>query len=142
MAHLFAYGTLMDERVMAAVAGGRPRRRGADLSGAERRAVRGERYPGLIRSSRGVVRGILYYDLDERAWARLDRFEGALYERRPVAVRLRGGAAVRAETYFVRRACHAALSGEPWAPDRFSPRARALFEKAYDGYRWLEADSE
>lgn len=50
MAHLFAYGTLMCDDIMQAVAACRPARMPGTLRGFSRRRVKGEVYPGLLQN--------------------------------------------------------------------------------------------
>jgi gamma-glutamylcyclotransferase (GGCT)/AIG2-like uncharacterized protein YtfP len=123
---LFAYGTLLLPEVMAAVAGRRLAARPALLRGFARRAVRGEVYPGLVREPGAVTRGVLYERVDPALWARLDRFEGPLYERRDVSV-TQVGRARRAATYVVRADRLAALAEAPWDPEAFARRHAARY---------------
>jgi len=90
MRNLFVYGTLMCEDIMEDVAGCLPVRLPGRLSGYERRVVKGEQYPGLVPGAAGRVDGLVYRDVPGFAWARLDSFEGDMYQRKPVLVELTG----------------------------------------------------
>ena len=87
------------------------------LDGYVRRGVIGEIFPAIVEGDRhDHVAGVLYVGLDERAWSRLDRFEGELYERR------RGEDRGRATpfTYVLGGAWRHRLGAEPWDPDAFA----------------------
>ena len=85
---LFAYGTLLFPEVLRVVAGRDLPKQPAALERFVRRRLDGELFPAIIDGGeRDRVAGALYRGLDQRSWRRLDRFEGALYERRAVRVR-------------------------------------------------------
>jgi hypothetical protein len=79
--------------VMEIVAGPGLSRQPATLDGFERRCLRGAVYPGLVFAAGERTEGVLWEGLDAGTMERIDRFEGALYERRIQAVELRGGGA-------------------------------------------------
>jgi gamma-glutamylcyclotransferase (GGCT)/AIG2-like uncharacterized protein YtfP len=118
-ARLFAYGTLAFADVMEAVAGTAFSSEAAMLDGWARCRVREAVYPGVRAAPGATVDGVLYRDVGPRALARLDRFEGALYERRLLAVRTASGDACEAWTYVVPDALAHRLADEPWDPLRF-----------------------
>ena len=120
MSTLFAYGTLLFEPVLRAVAGRAFEWRPAMLRGFVRRRVNGEIFPAIIESrAMDSVVGVIYLDLDDDAWRRLDRFEGELYARRPVVVSC-SQAEQAAFTYVLQPAFHDRLATEPWDVDSFS----------------------
>ena len=98
----FTYGSLMWADIMARVCGRPWGDRAAhevfdsdvaELFGHERRAIRGQDYPGLVplegQGPPGIaVRGVLYRGLSPQEFARLDAFEGVEYERVLVRVHL------------------------------------------------------
>lgn len=116
---VFTYGTLAFAEVMEAVAGRASASEPATLDGFVRLRVRGAVYPGVRARAGATVDGVLYRGLDAAALARLDRFEGALYERRRLAVRLARGGACEAWVYVVPDALAHRLADEPWDPERF-----------------------
>jgi hypothetical protein len=60
----------------------------------------------------------------------LDRFEGALYERRRATVTTNGRSGVEAEIYVVRANQRDRLTSEPWDPDRFAAERLESFVKS------------
>ncbi len=115
---LFAYGTLVVPAVLEALIERRPSSRPARLEGFARFRVRGAAYPGIVETPGGGVEGVVYEPLDDEALAVLDVFEGELYERRVVEVRL-ADASVAAFTYVVPLRRRTQLSDEPWDLARF-----------------------
>lgn len=81
---LFLYGTLLDPRRLAHCAGRSVALAPARLPGWRRVAMRGGRYPTLVRA-RGAVAGAVV-DVDAAALRRLSAYEGPLYELRRLAV--------------------------------------------------------
>ena len=76
----------------------------------------GEIFPAIIEGDRhDRVAGVLYVGLDDRAWRRLDRFEGDLYERRLVRIATRD-----AFTYVLAGTWRHRLAAEPWDPAAFA----------------------
>ncbi|UCE87258.1 MAG: gamma-glutamylcyclotransferase [Deltaproteobacteria bacterium] len=116
---VFAYGTLEIPAVMEAVTGRRFPRAAGTLRGFARFRVEGEVYPGLVRAPRARTAGVVYTSVDARSLERLDDFEGDLYERRPVQVRLSAGGHASAYAYVVRASGRARISTEPWDRARF-----------------------
>jgi len=117
--HVFTYGTLLFPEVMEAVAGRVFASVPATLAGFARVCVRGAVYPGAREEAGGSIAGLLHRDVDAAALARLDRFEGELYERRRVRVALGDGTSIDAEVYVVPPTFVARLEPRAWDPDRF-----------------------
>ncbi|MCC7264892.1 MAG: gamma-glutamylcyclotransferase [Candidatus Latescibacteria bacterium] len=124
--------------LLAGVAGPVLPGRAAQLFGYERRLVRGQVYPGILPGAGGVVGGVLYRGITAKGWDRLDRFEGAMYCRRPVEVQSQGGCWHRAQAYVVRPAFAAQLSAETWSLEVFAAAGKARFTAEYQGFRQLE----
>ncbi len=122
MASLFAYGTLEIPALMEAVTGRRFPEREALVRGFERRRLRRRPYPAAIPAEGAELRGRIYEDLDAATFARLDRFEGALYERRRVSAEAVGGGRLEAELYVLAPGYGAELLPEPWERDDFVAR--------------------
>lgn len=104
------------------------------LKGFFRHRVKGEHYPALSPDAGGCVEGVLYRGVPEPAWARLDRFEGEMYVRRPVRIELHGGTAVDAETYIVKPALKDLLEATEWDFSEFLRSGKAHFQERYKGY--------
>jgi gamma-glutamylcyclotransferase (GGCT)/AIG2-like uncharacterized protein YtfP len=122
MARLFSYGTLMLAEVMEIVAGRRFTARRATLAGYRRRLLRGRVYPGLLPVAGESVEGVLWEDLDPPALARIDRFEGSLYERPELRVTLASGESCAAFVYLLRPEQRALASDAAWHEAEFRER--------------------
>lgn len=101
MENLFAYGTLMCDDIMREVSGCDLSHRPGTLHGYSRRAVKGEDYPAIVADETGVVVGVIYLDVPDSAWRRLDAFEGEMYARQAVQVDLSDGVTLVAGVYVV-----------------------------------------
>jgi gamma-glutamylcyclotransferase (GGCT)/AIG2-like uncharacterized protein YtfP len=131
----FAYGSLMCPDIMARVCGHDLAGEPAELAGHVRHPVAGEDYPGVVAAPSGSVAGILYRGLDADALARLDAFEGEMYERVPVQVNPVGGQSVTAWCYiFLDRA--RLLTGD-WDHAAFLAEGKARFLARYLGFAAL-----
>ncbi|MEX0937673.1 MAG: gamma-glutamylcyclotransferase family protein [Pirellulales bacterium] len=137
MPHLFAYGTLMCEDIFRQVAGCDAARAPAVLQGFSRRQVRGEHYPALLPVDGGRVEGLVYRDLSDAAWQRLDRFEGEMYLRQEVGVELSDGTALPAFTYIVRPEYADRLEAALWEFADFLREGKERFQRHYVGYKAL-----
>ncbi len=126
---LFTYGSLMLPRVMAAVCRRELAGTPARLDAYARYALRGRGYPGLVPESGASTEGVVYAGLAQHDLARLDRFEGPLYQRVRVAVDLAEGAREHAFAYVVHPDQRGELSAQPWDLDRFARE---------DADRWIE----
>jgi gamma-glutamylcyclotransferase (GGCT)/AIG2-like uncharacterized protein YtfP len=135
--HCFTYGSLMCADIMASVCGQAFAAEDAVLDGHTRHPVQGEAYPGMVRSANGQVAGRLYLDLDALALHRLDAFEGEMYERRAVQVRLADGRLVAAQTYLFRAAFAHLLQPGEWDFERFLATGKAGFQARYVGFERL-----
>ncbi|HEV7263523.1 MAG TPA: gamma-glutamylcyclotransferase family protein [Falsiroseomonas sp.] len=84
---MFLYGTLLDSRILARLAGRAPLRRAmpARLSGFRRVRLGGTPYPTPVREA-GEVQGLLLPRLGAAAQSRLSAYEGASYALMPVRV--------------------------------------------------------
>jgi gamma-glutamylcyclotransferase (GGCT)/AIG2-like uncharacterized protein YtfP len=126
-ARLFAYGTLMLPEVMEVVAGLRCAALPARLPGHRRRLLRGAVYPVLLPAAGETVAGVLWDGLDAAALARVDRFEGAIYERALCRVVLASGEEREAFAYVLRPEHHALASAEAWDVADFRARHLGAF---------------
>lgn len=131
-ATLFAYGTLMEDAVLAAVTGKRFVSRPGVLTGYERLTVRGEVYPGIRPCQGARISGRIYSRLDAETLTRLDAFEGELYVRQQLTVHdTATGRSLTAETYVIAPAHSHCLSDQPWDPEHFRARHLQAFLAAY-----------
>ena len=130
----FAYGTFMCEDILLAVTGHRFNRTPGFLRDYRRRAVKGEVYPGILPERDGVVEGIVYRDLPDTAWARLDAFEGEMYQRQIVSVNLADdtprGVHLCRQAGFLRMARHGAN-----ADLKILQSGKKTFETHYFGFK-------
>jgi gamma-glutamylcyclotransferase (GGCT)/AIG2-like uncharacterized protein YtfP len=134
MENLFAYGTLMCNSIMREVSGCRLSAVPGTLKGYSRRCVRGEHYPAILPHRQGRVAGVLYREVPDAAWERLDRFEGELYVRRRVAVALGDGAVLLAATYVVAPEFLYRLDQADWDFAEFLQNGKTVFQRDYKGY--------
>jgi len=130
----FAYGSLMCPDILARAIGRAVSGEPALLDGYRRLAVAGEEYPGLVEAAGHSVTGVLYRDLDARAWCRLDEFEGEEYERVRVDVRLAGGDASIAWVYLFRSRYRHRLLGWDWDFEAFQREGKARFYARHVGF--------
>ena len=107
---------------MEVVAGRRFARRPAELTGFRRRRVRDAVYPGLLPAPGETVEGVLWEGIDARALARIDRFEGPLYERPELRVALGAGESCLAFVYLLRPEHRALALDIPWDEAEFRER--------------------
>jgi gamma-glutamylcyclotransferase (GGCT)/AIG2-like uncharacterized protein YtfP len=108
--------------VMEIVAGRRCASQPARLAGFRRRRVRGAVYPALVPDAGETLEGVLWQGLDGPALARIDRFEGAIYERPALDVTLGSGERRGAFVYLLRPE-HRSLAGDaPWDEVDFRQR--------------------
>ena len=135
MENLFAYGTLMCDDIMQEVSGLRLRNVPGTLAGYSRRCVKGEKYPALVPDENGSVEGVVYLNVPDSAWERLERFEGEMYARQVVGVELKDGARLRAETYVVKPNFLDHLDETDWDFARFLRNGKAGFQRHYRGYQ-------
>jgi gamma-glutamylcyclotransferase (GGCT)/AIG2-like uncharacterized protein YtfP len=141
MQHCFTYGSLMCEDIMSAVCGAQSRFVAAVLDGYRRQPVVGQAYPGMVPAAGAAVPGVLYLDLPESAWPRLDRFEGEEYERRQVVVRLDDGRAETGWTYVFRPEYAGRLVEGEWDFERFLATGKARFTARYVGFDTLGGEA-
>jgi gamma-glutamylcyclotransferase (GGCT)/AIG2-like uncharacterized protein YtfP len=137
MENLFAYGTLMCEDIMEEVSGCRLSYVPGTVRGYSRRSVRGEHYPALVLDEEGRVEGVVYRNLPNSAWDRLDRFEGEMYVRQPVQIELNDGATLPATTYVVRPEFLHRLEESEWDFANFLCNGKERFRRDYRGYQQL-----
>jgi len=112
--HLFAYGTLQLPDILHAVVGERWHGRAAVLDGYACYRIRGKPYPAIVVEPTGSVSGLLYSDVGAPELERLDRYEGELYERRTLGVRVDGTPLTAAVGYVLADRHRSLLSAQGW----------------------------
>ena len=135
---LFACGSLMCPDIMAAVSTLAREGHQAVLPGYRRLLVRGEQYPAVIPAPDTSVTGVVYHDITAEGWARLDRFEGAMYERLPVTVTYDNGTTGKVCCYIFRPVFHERLTTEDWSFDTFLQSGKTIFQQQYGGFQELD----
>ena len=137
MENLFSYGTLMCNDIMEDVSGCRLSCVPGTLRGYSRRSVRGEHYPALVPHEEGRVEGVVYRNVPDSAWGRLDRFEGEMYARQLVQIELNDGSTLQAATYVVQPEFLGHLDQTDWDFADFLRNGKASFQRHYKGYQSL-----
>ena len=132
--NFFAYGTLMCDEIMAEVSGVCPHGVPATLLGYRRLQVKAQPYPAIVANTDCRVDGIVYQNVPPSAWDRLDRFEGEMYSREIVQVRLRDGSTVQAATYVLRPQFRGCLDKAEWDFAVFLREGKGRFRRSYKGY--------
>jgi gamma-glutamylcyclotransferase (GGCT)/AIG2-like uncharacterized protein YtfP len=132
--HLFTYGTLQLPDVLQAVLGQRWSGEAALLPGYARYRVAGKPYPAIVAEPSACVAGILYSSLGEPELEQLDQYEGELYERLALRVRV-GGAERSAFSYVLRDEYRSLLSSEDWDLAAFERQHLASYLERIAGTR-------
>lgn len=83
------------------------------LYGYSRRPVKGEADPAIVADPDGRVDGIVYQDLAQSAWKRLDLFEGESYIRKNLTIHLKDSSSISAAAYVIKPQYHHCLEPEP-----------------------------
>jgi len=139
MENLFAYGTLMCADIMEGVSGCCLPAVPGILKGYRRWAVKGAEYPGIAPDEEGHVEGMVYRNIPETAWERLDRFEGDMYARQLVQIELNDGATLLAAAYVVRPQYTGYLENTEWDFPDFLRSGKTRFERHYEGFQALSS---
>jgi gamma-glutamylcyclotransferase (GGCT)/AIG2-like uncharacterized protein YtfP len=136
---LFVYGTLMVPEVIRGVCDYQQPGESAVLDGYRRRVVAGEVYPAIVPDPDEQVSGRLYRGLSSRQTQLLDAFEGEMYQRRTVSLRIAAGI-VAAEAYVLRDAYIRYLSAELWSLEAFLTDGLGRFASEYQGFDRVTSD--
>lgn len=132
---IFTYGTLMIPEVMYAVTTREFCFDNAILRGYARFTVKGESYPGIVPVTDAVTEGIIYFGVDELSLARLDAFEGDLYQRSPILAEIEGGDKFNAQAYVVKPKFRNHLSSLEWNAIEFAQKHLEAFLETYSGFK-------
>ena len=138
MRNLFAYGTLMCEDIMLEVSGCQLTPVPGTLKNYSRRKVKGEQYPAIMPHKHSDVKGVVYQNVTDSGWERLDAFEGEMYARQSVQIELDERTILSAETYVVRSEFLEHLEQTEWHFDEFLRTGKTEFQEHYQGYACIE----
>ena len=130
----FAYGTLMCADIMRKVTGNHFSHSDAKLKDYQRYALKQQVYPAIIKQTGALVCGVLYYDVPQNVWLRLDDFEGDMYARVTVKVKCSNAKIIDAETYVIRPEFQHLLGRPNWDLDEFIRTGKNQFENTYLGF--------
>lgn len=139
MQALFTYGTLMSEDIVTAVIGFVPEKKPGKITGFRRHAVKNAHYPGIKPAGSSAVEGLVYFDIDQQSWQRLDLFEGDMYARQEVVVVLEDGMQMQAYVYVVKPEFFSSLADHDWSFARFKKSGKISFVTDYDGFGSLDS---
>lgn len=117
-ANIFAYGSLMYEEIWSRVVCGSYEGLVAELDGHVTKKIKGEVYPAIIRGE-GSVRGVLYFSVSSEDIARLDSFEGKMYERTLCDVMSQDGLIRPCFFYAFREEFFGLLGDDDWDSQEF-----------------------
>ena len=135
MSHLFTYGSLMFDQVWSLLINHDYQRSYGILNGFIRKAVINEHYPVVFRTSdTDRVEGLLYYNLRDADFRKLDAFEGEFYRRQQETIVLPQGLEIDAEVYVLKNSYLHIASEHAWDPDRFLQEGMRLFIDHYFGF--------
>ena len=123
----------MYEPVWQRLVPGKHRKIRARLSGYRRFGIRGQDYPGIVKSE-GHVDGIVYLDLDGKTVRRLDEFEAECYYRTSEQVMDAENRLLDVDTYVVQNAYRSWLDGSEWDQAKFERSGLQRFLSHYHGF--------
>lgn len=134
MDDLFTYGSLMCEDIMKSVAGVELTHAKGVLRGYRRLELKNEHYPAIIEDNGSEVDGIVYFNIPEKGMTRLDNFEGKMYQRRIVEIKLVDRNIMKVSTYVFKDEYHDRLGSKEWDFAQFLERGKSAFVSNYFGY--------
>ena len=105
------------------------------LRGYSRRSVIGEHYPAIVPDKEATVEGVVYRDVPNPVWDRLDRFEGEMYKRQSVHIELNDDGMLYAETYVIQPEFLNRLDQSEWDFEDFIATGKAIFRQHYKGFK-------
>jgi gamma-glutamylcyclotransferase (GGCT)/AIG2-like uncharacterized protein YtfP len=135
MVHLFCYGSLMFTPVWSRVVQGTYDRIEAQLRGFQRRGVRDKIYPCLIPGSHeDIVDGVVYLHIHPTDMARLDAFEGDLYDRQTVTCVEAAQRSYEAAVYVLKARFRSIATDAAWDARWFATEGLPQFLRHYQGF--------
>ncbi len=88
----------------------------------------------MIEQPGAIISGVIYFDLPQDAWLRLDDFEGDMYARITVKVKCTNDTILNAETYLLRPEFQHLLGKSDWDLDDFIRAGKNQFENTFLGF--------
>ena len=135
MAHLFCYGSLMFIPVWSRVVQGAYERLEGQLRGFQRRGVKGASYPCLISGTHDdVVDGVIYLHVTADDLARLDAFEGELYDRQSAVCLGTDQRSYDVEVYVLKARHRSVATDTGWNVAWFATEGLSQFLGDYQGF--------
>jgi len=134
MKNIFVYGSLMFDDIWNRIVKRRYDKQSALLPGYKRLAVKGESYPGLVKSFNSSVEGVIYFNVTAQDIKRLDKFEGRYYRKVPVTVISDTGHLHKARAYLFVRHKRNLLAHKPWDPVHFQAHHLHKYIARYNGF--------
>jgi gamma-glutamylcyclotransferase (GGCT)/AIG2-like uncharacterized protein YtfP len=114
MSNLFVYGTLLSKEIWESIISGNYSSESAVLKGYARKKVKRKDYPGLIKHDGSKVEGMIYYDISEEDFRKLDEYEGEEYVRMKVSAKLTSGKKVECFMYLFKKEYFGKLTNRDW----------------------------
>ncbi|MEM6820821.1 MAG: gamma-glutamylcyclotransferase family protein [Verrucomicrobiota bacterium] len=116
--YLFAYGSLISSEVIELVLGYVPESNPAYLEGYACYYVNEATFPGMVKDPKGKTEGLIYRDLTEHDWQRLDAYEDEFYERQLLSVTSQGKE-IFSMGYVIPETSRSVLSDNFWSWSEF-----------------------
>ena len=136
MKNIFTYGSLMFPQVWESVTSKNYQSSKACLAGFIRRLVINAEYPGIIKgNSDDIVNGVVYFDVYDDDIMRLDHFEGEIYFRESVSIKLDSNDKISAYAYTIKPEYSHVLSDKDWDVNEFSQNGIKRFISKYSGFK-------
>ena len=122
--HLFTYGTLMFPSIWQRVVGIDFAAQPATLRGYAVYRVRNDVYPVLVEGDpTTVAEGLVYYDLDSKTIAKLDRYESCIYIRQTIQATSTDDRLFECATYVLSPKHRSLCTDDPWTAEWFTQHA-------------------
>ena len=128
----------MFEEVWQKVVSGKYDKTKATLYGYNRKTVKNEVYPALVKgTSDSSVHGVVYKGVNLKDLMRLDEFEGEYYKRETGRIELPGNVIITTVFYLLKPSYHYIISDQQWDEERFKTIGINKFLEQYFGFRNL-----
>jgi gamma-glutamylcyclotransferase (GGCT)/AIG2-like uncharacterized protein YtfP len=131
MKNVFVYGSLMFDEVWKRLVRRRYAKLEARLPGYKKLDIKGELYPGLVKSKNSCVDGIVYLKIKNKDLLSLDKYEGKYYQRTPVLVCIHGSETIRADVYLFKKKYKKLLAKSEWDAIKFRTKSLNRFLSTY-----------